>query len=53
MTAQISQFSNCTQRKMIKSFSEQIGGYLEPSLSTPRLTRASAALTCSRTAFTQ
>ena len=27
--------------------------YLEPSLSTPRLTRTSAALTCSRIAFTQ
>jgi hypothetical protein len=28
MTAQISQFSKCIQRKMIKSFSEQNGGYL-------------------------
>jgi hypothetical protein len=28
MAAQISQFSNCIQRKMIKSFSEQNGGYL-------------------------
>ena len=26
MAAQISQFSNCIQRKMIKSFSEQNGG---------------------------
>jgi hypothetical protein len=26
MAAQISQFSKCIQRKMIKSFSEQIGG---------------------------
>jgi hypothetical protein len=30
----------------------QNGGYLEPSLSMPRLTRRSAALTCSWTAFT-
>jgi hypothetical protein len=29
------------------------GGYLEPSLSTPRLTRTSVALTCNRTTFTQ
>ncbi len=29
------------------------GGYLEPSLSMLRLTRMSAALTCSLTAFTQ
>src|SRR5690348_4229894 len=28
-------------------------GYLEPSLSTPSLTRTSAAWTCSRTSFTQ
>jgi len=28
------------------------GGYLKPSLSTPQLTRASAAETCSRTTFT-
>jgi len=31
----------------------QIGGYLEPSLSTPRLIRTSAALTCSHTVLTQ
>jgi hypothetical protein len=31
----------------------QIGGYLKSSLSTPQLTRASAAATCRRTAFTQ
>jgi hypothetical protein len=43
MAAQISQFSKCIQHKMIKSFSEQNGGYLEPSPSTPRLTRTSAA----------
>jgi hypothetical protein len=35
MAAQISQFSKCIQRKMIKSFSEQIGG--------------SRALSCART----
>jgi hypothetical protein len=32
MAAQISQFSNCIQRKMIKSFSEQNGGYLKSSV---------------------
>ena len=32
--------------------SAQNGSYLESYLSTPRLTRASAAVTCSRTAFT-
>lgn len=31
----------------------QIGGYLKLSLSTPLLTRASAAVTCRRTAFTK
>ena len=42
MAAQISQFSKCIQRKMIKSFSEQNGGYLRtgpgqhPSLSVIR-----------------
>jgi hypothetical protein len=30
----------------------QSGGYLESSLSTPSLTRTSAAWTCSRTVFT-
>lgn len=35
------------------SASAHSGGYLKPSLSTPRLTRTSAALTCSLTAFMQ
>jgi hypothetical protein len=34
------------------SQADQNDGYLEPSLSMPRLTRRSAALTCSWTAFT-
>jgi hypothetical protein len=42
----IAQF--CTSRPKITTGSKPApnGGYLEPSLSTPRLTRTSAALTC-------
>jgi len=35
MAAQISQFSKCIQRKMIKSFSEQNGGTARVSLGPP------------------
>ena len=44
--AHISPLCKVAGPPMINSTGEQNGGYLEPSLSTPRLTRTSAALTC-------
>ncbi len=46
-SAQNAQIWMATALADIQPAPAQIGGYLEPSLSMPRLTRTSAALTCS------
>ena len=52
VTAQITLFGAGLADSQQTEAGAHIGGYLKSSLSTPRLTRASAAVTCSRTAFT-
>jgi hypothetical protein len=47
VTAHNIQFCCRSPQSALNQKFAQIGGYLEPSLSMPRLTRTSAALTCS------
>jgi hypothetical protein len=53
VNAQIYQLGAAATRHLGGPAADHNGGYLESYLSLPGLTRASAAVTCNRTAFTQ